>query len=189
MLNEKRTNIAKIEKRNNVHIILVPNPHMETPHFEVERIRDDSTVVTQNENSYTLVETPEQPPYEPRKASENVRAQAAVTSIAPKAPAPEHSAPAAKTEKKAQEKPSLFKRIITALFGETQNQAKPKAASKPSPSTPTKSDRDSSNKPNNRTNRNKRNVRAPKCRSRRQQQQRKEPLNSSITTRTSGSWL
>ncbi|RNF46981.1 ribonuclease E [Marinomonas hwangdonensis] len=130
LLNEKRTNIAKIEKRHNVHIILVPNPHMETPHFEVERIRDDSTVVTQNENSYSLVEAPEQPPYEPRKASENVRPQAAVTSIPPKAPAPEKAAPAtattAKTVKSSQAKPSLFKRIMTSLFGESQSEPKNK---------------------------------------------------------------
>ncbi|MGO2235751.1 MAG: ribonuclease E, partial [Marinomonas sp.] len=161
LLNEKRTNIAKIEKRNNVHIILVPNPHMETPHFEVERIRDDSTVVSQNENSYTLVETPEQPPYEPRKANENVRPQAAVTSIAPKAPAPEHTAPAATTPKvvKAQDKPSLLKRIITALFGETQSKPKQKTVSKTPPVAPSQNDRDTSSKPNgNRVNRNKRNV-------------------------------
>ncbi|WP_409419552.1 ribonuclease E [Marinomonas sp. RS-M-Aa-14] len=164
LLNEKRTNIAKIEKRNNVHIILVPNPHMETPHFEVERIRDDSTVITQNENSYTLVETPEQPPYEPRKASENVRAQAAVTSIAPKAPAPEHTTPAtvatAKSAKSQPSKPSLFKRIVTALFGSTETKAKPKAASAtPSSNTAPQAERNASSKPvNNRTNRNKRTV-------------------------------
>ena len=162
LLNEKRTNIAKIEKRNNVHIILVPNPHMETPHFEVERIRDDSTVVTQNENSYSLVETPEQPPYEPRKANENVRPQAAVTSIAPKAPAPEHSAPAntPKAAKKSPSKPSLLKRIMTALFGEPQTNEKPKSTSKAPANTSAQSERSKSNKnTNNRPNRNnKRNV-------------------------------
>ncbi|MGO2355331.1 MAG: ribonuclease E [Marinomonas foliarum] len=162
LLNEKRTNIAKIEKRNSVHIILVPNPHMETPHFEVERIRDDSTVVTQNENSYSLVETPEQPPYEPRKANENVRPQAAVTSIAPKAPAPEHTAPTSipKAAKKSPSKPSLLKRIMTALFGEPQTNAKPKSTSKAPTNTNTQSNRNTSSKnTNSRPNRNnKRNV-------------------------------
>nr|WP_245926967.1 ribonuclease E [Marinomonas alcarazii] len=162
LLNEKRTNIAKIEKRNNVHIILVPNPHMETPHFEVERIRDDSTVVTQNENSYSLVETPEQPPYEPRKANENVRPQAAVTSIAPKSPAPEHSTPAStpKAAQKTSSKPSLFKRIMTALFGETQTNEKPKSTSKAPANTSAQGERSKSSKnTSNRPNRNnKRNV-------------------------------
>ncbi len=145
LLNEKRTNIAKIEKRNSVHIILVPNPHMETPHFEVERIRDDSTVITQNENSYTLVEAPEQPPYEPRQTSETVRPQAAVTSIAPKAPAPAHAVtPAAVTSKpitkdKKSNKPGILARIITALFGEPQPvTTKPKNKTKTTKSTPDK---------------------------------------------------
>nr|WP_306455650.1 ribonuclease E [Marinomonas spartinae] len=125
LLNEKRTNIAKIEKRNSVHIILVPNPHMETPHFEVERIRDDSSVVSQNENSYTLVETPEQPPYEPRQVKESARPQAAVTSIAPKSPAPAHTAtspsPSEQTKKSVTtQKPGLLKRIMTALFGDAE---------------------------------------------------------------------
>lgn len=161
LLNEKRTNIAKIEKRNNVHIILVPNPHMETPHFEVERIRDDSTVVMQNENSYSLVNTPEQPPYEPRKASENVRPQAAVTSIAPKAPAPETATVAAVEPKKIETvntKPSLFKRIMTALFGEDQPKAAPKTPNKVSTAPSKAPESDTENKTPPRTNRNKRHV-------------------------------
>nr|WP_233402878.1 ribonuclease E [Marinomonas transparens] len=163
LLNEKRTNIAKIEKRNSVHIILVPNPHMETPHFEVERIRDDSTVVSQNENSYTYVETPEQPPYEPRQVNENVRPQAAVTSIAPKAPAPAHTAPTAahKKAKSATNKPSLITRIMKALFGEEQNKpAKKTVSKKPSPRTASNDRSTEKTKNNDRGNRNnnKRNV-------------------------------
>ncbi|REG85763.1 ribonuclease E [Marinomonas pollencensis] len=167
LLNEKRTNIAKIEKRNSVHIILVPNPHMETPHFEVERIRDDSSVVSQNENSYSIVETPEQPPYEPRQVNESTRPQAAVTSIAPKAPAPAQSTPAA-TQKAAPEKakPGLLKRFFTALFGETtapetattSSAKKNTSSAKPSPRTERNSSeqRTPANKNSNRNNRNKR---------------------------------
>jgi len=173
LLNEKRTNIAKIEKRHNVHIILVPNPHMETPHFEVERIRDDSTVVTQNENSYSLVEAHEQPPYEPRKASENVRPQAAVTSIQPKATAPEKAAPAtattAKTVKSSQAKPSLFKRIMTSLFGESQSEPKSKnkteTAQSSAPKAPAaETEKTAFEKPvKPKSNRNKRNVKHQKA--------------------------
>ena len=143
LLNEKRTNIAKIEKRNQVHIILVPNPHMETPHFHVERIRDDNAVMEQDDSSYDLVDTPEQPPYEPRQANEQARPQAAVTSIAPASPAPAptpvEATPAVKAETK---KPGLFKRILNALFGSTEESVakeepkkeavKPTATAKPS---------------------------------------------------------
>ena len=124
LLNEKRTNIAKIEKRNDVHIILVPNPHMETPHFHVERIRDDNEVIAQDDSSYTLVEEPVQPPYEPRKANEHTRQQAAVTSISPASPAP---APT-EAEKKTTAKPGFFKRLLNALFGSTEESEKAEKA-------------------------------------------------------------
>ncbi|WCN13303.1 ribonuclease E [Marinomonas mediterranea] len=133
LLNEKRTNIAKIEKRNDVHIILVPNPHMETPHFTVERIRDDNAVITQDDSSYTLVETPDEAPYEPRQAVEQARPQAAVTSIAPKSPAP-----APTPEPKKVEKTGLLTRIFRALFGATE-EAETKKDSKPSTTTKSRS--------------------------------------------------
>ncbi|TDO96886.1 ribonuclease E [Marinomonas balearica] len=153
LLNEKRTNIAKIEKRNDVHIILVPNPHMETPHFKVERIRDDNAVITQDDSSYTLVETPEEAPYEPRQTVEQVRPQAAVTSIAPKSPAPAPTAEPKKAEKA--EKAGIFTRIIRALFGSTEETSSTTKATTTSSSSNTKaksgqssnSDRNRRNKP------------------------------------------
>ncbi|WP_353668499.1 ribonuclease E [Marinomonas sp. THO17] len=154
LLNEKRTNIAKIEKRNSVHIILVPNPHMETPHFEVERIRDDNSVISQNDTSYNLVETPEQPPYEPRQVSETLHQQAAVTSIAPKAPAPAHSASATKAKST---NPSLLKRILVALFGDASGQKTNNKSNTSKASANNSKNRNNKGK-NNRPNRNKRNL-------------------------------
>ncbi|QBQ54295.1 Rne/Rng family ribonuclease [Nitrosococcus wardiae] len=40
LLNEKRSNLATIERRYGVHLFLVPNPHMETPAFKIERIKE-----------------------------------------------------------------------------------------------------------------------------------------------------
>lgn len=39
LLNEKRQAIMGIEERQKVSVIIVPNPHFITPHYEVERIR------------------------------------------------------------------------------------------------------------------------------------------------------
>ena len=128
LLNEKRTNIAKIEKRHHVHIILVPNPHMETPHFEVERIRDDSTSVVQTEKSYSIVEAPEQAPYETRQQSENTQPKAVVTSIAPAQPIPTNQSKAPlKPAKKGKPSIGLFKRVLNIIFGidNPNNRAKP----------------------------------------------------------------
>jgi len=39
LLNEKRTAVQRIEKNNNVNVVIVPNAEMDTPHFEVVRTR------------------------------------------------------------------------------------------------------------------------------------------------------
>lgn len=42
LLNEKRKIISSIEKKNNTRILIVPNSDMVTPHYEVQRLRDDN---------------------------------------------------------------------------------------------------------------------------------------------------
>ena len=39
LLNEKRSEIQKLEGRLKVNIVLVPNQHLETPHYKVQRLR------------------------------------------------------------------------------------------------------------------------------------------------------
>jgi ribonuclease E len=43
LLNEKRQAIISIEQRQNVGVVIVPNPHFVTPQYEVERIRTSDT--------------------------------------------------------------------------------------------------------------------------------------------------
>ncbi len=43
LLNEKRDPLRAIEKNHNVRVVIIPNQNLDTPHFEVERIRDDQT--------------------------------------------------------------------------------------------------------------------------------------------------
>jgi ribonuclease E len=47
LLNEKREVIADIENRHNARIVVLPNPHMDTPHYEVTRLRPDDTLIGQ----------------------------------------------------------------------------------------------------------------------------------------------
>jgi len=64
LLNEKRKAVGVIEDRHNVRVIIVPNIHMETPHFEVIRHRNDVELAT---NSYEMVkETNSENNYESR---------------------------------------------------------------------------------------------------------------------------
>ena len=41
LLNEKRNAVAKIEKRHNCEVYIVPNANLLTPHFEIKRTRKD----------------------------------------------------------------------------------------------------------------------------------------------------
>ncbi|MDF1763029.1 MAG: ribonuclease E/G, partial [Oleibacter sp.] len=45
LLNEKRDLIAAIEQRNKCRVVVLPNPHMDTPNFEVQRLRPDDSLI------------------------------------------------------------------------------------------------------------------------------------------------
>ncbi|GAW95260.1 MULTISPECIES: ribonuclease E [Colwellia] len=51
LLNEKRRSVMHIEKHHNVRVLIIPNPHMDTPQYEVLRVKTDETV---EEASYEL---------------------------------------------------------------------------------------------------------------------------------------
>lgn len=60
LLNEKRQAIIDIEKRQNVGVIIVPNTHFLTPHYEVDRIRlSDMTERDEKLASYKFAIKPE----------------------------------------------------------------------------------------------------------------------------------
>jgi ribonuclease E len=44
LLNEKRRSVFHIEKHHDVNILIIPNPHMDTPQYEVLRVRTDESV-------------------------------------------------------------------------------------------------------------------------------------------------
>ncbi len=62
LLNEKREKIDSIEQRRNVHIVVIPDPNLETPHYEIERVKDNDTHRHESnyKKSYELT-TEEQP--------------------------------------------------------------------------------------------------------------------------------
>ncbi len=134
LLNEKRADIHRIESRFKVGITLIPNPHMETPHYTVNRLRQDDITADHLQASYKLVEKPEETKLETTAAQEAKtapRAQAAVRGITPAQPAPKH---AVKEEKKT----SLIGSLVgwlKSLVGESEP-AKPAAPAKGARSSP-----------------------------------------------------
>src|SRR3954463_6886768 len=90
LLNEKRAEIQKLEGRLKVNIVMVPNPHLETPHYKVQRLRHDELNEMEHvPSSYEMVERPEEPKAagveeEPKRE----RQEAVVKAITPAQPAP-----------------------------------------------------------------------------------------------------
>jgi ribonuclease E len=58
LLNEKRTEITKIELKQRVTVLLVPNKHLDTPNYKLERLRHDDPRLENLQASYTMIEEP-----------------------------------------------------------------------------------------------------------------------------------
>ena len=90
LLNEKRSDIHRIESRLKVAITLIPNPHLETPNYSISRLRQDDLTGDVLQASYKLVEKPveENPLTAAQEQQKAARAQAVVQGITPAQPAP-----------------------------------------------------------------------------------------------------
>ncbi len=122
LLNEKRDKIEAIEKRRNVHLVVIPDPKLETPHFEIERVKDSDTHrhEANYKKSYEL--TTEEEPVDLVEISSSQTASgetAAVQLVDPPAPKPATAA-----VKQRGSKPGILRRLSEALFGEGDKQSK-----------------------------------------------------------------
>src|SRR5277367_2093742 len=59
LINEKREQLHQIETRDKVSLVIVPNPHMQTPAYTLRRVRDDEKELPENTTvSYQLADQP-----------------------------------------------------------------------------------------------------------------------------------
>jgi ribonuclease E len=59
LMNEKREQLNQIESRDKVSLVIVPNPHMQTPAYTLRRVRDDEKELPENMAvSYQLADQP-----------------------------------------------------------------------------------------------------------------------------------
>jgi ribonuclease E len=59
LMNEKRDWLNQIESRDKVSLVIVPNPHLQTPAYTLRRIRDDEKELPENNtSSYQLADQP-----------------------------------------------------------------------------------------------------------------------------------
>ena len=96
LLNEKRSEVIKIEARSKVNVLLIPNKYLETPHYKLERLRHDDPRLDSQKASYAIAEEVakemEQATIVSKSATDiKPRQVAAVKGITPSQPAPPSS--------------------------------------------------------------------------------------------------
>lgn len=81
LLNEKRQQLREMEDRYKARLLIIPNSNLETPHFEVQRIRDDQVEEIRSFD-VNLIE-PVDPSLNPVQETEIKVQEAAVKLVAP----------------------------------------------------------------------------------------------------------
>mgnify|MGYP001812591806 CR=1 FL=1 len=146
LLNEKRSALSEIEQVTRARVLVIPNPNLETPHFEVQRLREDEVNGTQ-EISYAVdITVPDAEAISDTHSADIPQQRALVEGVKPQGPAPEtaprEQAPAtaqaaaapAAAQPRHEPQPGLFTRLWSTLFGgeaeETPVKAEPAQAPK-----------------------------------------------------------
>ena len=113
LLNEKRAELFAMEERLDVNVVLIPNIHLENPHYEINRIRIDD-VEEDGEPSYKRVVEPEEDESAKPFGSERAKAarpEPAVKGVRHTQPAPTVS------EQKSGSWWDTFKAWLKRIFG------------------------------------------------------------------------
>ncbi|MFZ2305698.1 MAG: Rne/Rng family ribonuclease [Rhodoferax sp.] len=89
LLNEKRSEIAKIELKQRINVLLVPNKTLETPNYRLERLKHDDPRLDNIEASYKMADEIEDPTSVTRRSQEPTNKQTPIIKgVLPDAPAP-----------------------------------------------------------------------------------------------------
>jgi len=127
IFNEKRRDLIEIETRTGVEISFIADKSMETPHYEVTRVRISESQAYEDTRSYDLADS-EETVYLPSREADNtsVAEKPAVQSVTPAQPAPvvEKKAAEKAQQKAQQETPALglIPRLFKALFGADESE-------------------------------------------------------------------
>ena len=167
LLNEKRGEILKIETRHRVTAILIPNKHLETPHYKLDRLKSDDPRLEETHASYAMAEQADTDIGYSKRSKEEFkpRQEAMVKTITPEtAPIVERKEvapakavlPAITSETK---QVGFFGRILNWLLGTSKEE--PVALVPVKPAAKSERDNDRSDRNNRNRNRNGRNRRDP----------------------------
>ncbi|MEH8244804.1 ribonuclease E [Aeromonas veronii] len=123
LLNEKRAAIASLEQRNDVRVYIIPNQHLETPHYEVTRIRQNEIPEAA---SYELKTEIAKPVYQPKQAQVIEREQPLLQGfVQPAQPAPVAPQQPAAPVAAAPAEVGFFSKLIKGITGLFSSDAAP----------------------------------------------------------------
>ena len=109
LLNEKRAEIAKIELKQRINVLMVPNKTLETPNYKLDRLKHDDPRLDNIEASYKMADEMEDATGVTRRSQEPTNKQTPVIKgVLPDAPAP------VATTKPAPPKPEAPKPVFEA---------------------------------------------------------------------------
>ena len=130
LLNEKRDILFNLEQQHKLGVTLIPSPSLETPHYEIKRVRTDELSGEDGAISHKLI--PEIEESDITATLRDSRApeaeKPAVQTVAPAAPAPVPRPAAVPTT-------GLIRRLWETLFGKTVQEEE----KKPEPQRPSRS--------------------------------------------------
>ena len=133
LLNEKRTDIQAIELRHKVHLLLIPNIHLETPQHSIVRLRhDELNVEDLQQLSYKMVEVSSDEAIKQATATAEARVprqEAAIKGITSSQPAP-NLAQGSRTAAASQDKGFIAK-ILSWFRSDPEPVPVPKPERKP----------------------------------------------------------
>jgi ribonuclease E len=115
LLNEKRDWVQSLEDRNDTQVVLVANPLLETPHYEVRRVRDDQTELPENTGvSYSLADASAEPEAPQAILDRKSIETPVVGTLKPSKPAPKREKQKDESSKK---KKGLLASIVSLFSG------------------------------------------------------------------------
>ncbi len=146
LLNEKRADVEDIEDRLNVRVIIIPDAHLDTPHFKITRYRVNDEVVGEDSETHLIKEevTLEDMRSEAVIQSKQLMEKPAVSGISPIAPPPKIAEEETKADIIAKSQ-SLLTTILSYIKGFFTKEDEPETASKEGSRKP----RESKNQRNN----------------------------------------
>jgi ribonuclease E len=132
LLNEKRQAVHDIEQRQSVNVILVPNQRLETPHYEIERVRvSDMPDQPSGQASYQMkTDQDETSSVDSSKPSTPRTEEPAVKRVAPLQPAPQ---PVEAPKVTPTQEPGILKKVFGFLLGSSEVEKAPAQATTPAP--------------------------------------------------------